>query len=93
MECVFLDVLHELIADEFEAAREFQSVRVNARALRKKPTRFGDVGRGDDAVEVFMNHRQRAAHEIAEAARKVAVRAFEYDFVVNFAVLPERHLA
>src|SRR5947209_16329789 len=40
-----------------------------------------------------MNHRQRAAHEIAEAARKVAVRAFEYDFVVNLAVLPERHLA
>src|SRR5947209_14588497 len=40
-----------------------------------------------------MNHRQRAAHEIAEAAREVAVRAFEYDFVVNLAVLPERHLA
>src|SRR5438067_7275326 len=93
MECELFDIQHELVADEFEAARKSFGVRVNARALRNQTPRLGDVGRGDDAIEVFMNHRQRAAHEVAEAARKIAVRAFEYDLVVNLAVLPERHLA
>ena len=72
-------------------------VNLAGRLVRKPDERrvllAGSAGRGDHAVKVFADHRDRARKEISEIVRKIRVDAVDQRLVREYAVRAEGDLA
>ena len=67
--------------------------RIHRDLLEFVVDRFADHCIRHDAAVVFLDHRDRAADEVAQVVRQVVVQSLQKDFVGEDAVLPEGVLA
>src|SRR6266516_2830139 len=85
--------MQKLITRMFGKSRDSSFVCVHADAFRKQQFIFGNLSRGHAAVAVTSNHCERAAGQITETARQIAIRAIDESLVAESAVLAKHHLA